>query len=115
MKAVDTRKRNDGGRVVLTFYGLCKKLVFYIIHKMLIQWSGSAALTSIENLIDTYSSTNQSTESTENNDSRNIESGSSFGESNYSDEATERRSKTRKLLENHRSEKIISKSGAAIL
>ena len=104
MKAVDTRKRNDGGRVVLTFYGLCKKL-----------WSGSAALTSIENLIDTSSSTNQSTESTENNDSKNIESESSFEESNYSDEATERRSKFRKLLENHRSEKISSKSGAAIL
>ena len=25
-KAVDTNKRNDGGRVVLTFYGLCEKL-----------------------------------------------------------------------------------------
>ena len=100
MKAVDTNKRNDGGRVLLTFYGLCKKL-----------WSVSAAVTSLENLIDTSSSTKQSTESIENNDSKNIES----EESNYSDEATERRSKTRKLLNNHKSEKLSSKSGAAML
>ena len=53
-KDVDTNKRSGRGRVVLlTFYGLCKKL-----------WSGSPAVTSIENLIDTFSFTNQSTEST---------------------------------------------------
>ena len=33
------------------------------------------------------------------------ESGSNFGESNYSDEATERRSKIRKLLKHRKSEK----------
>ena len=41
-----------------------------------------------------------------------LESGSNFEESNYFDEATERRSKIRKLLENHKSEKLSSKSGA---
>ena len=41
-KAVDTNKRSGGGRVVLTFYGLFEKL-----------WSGSTAVTSIENSIDT--------------------------------------------------------------
>ena len=63
---------------------------------------------------------NQSTESTENNDSKNmapspdertghaVESGSNFEESNYSDEATERRCKIRKLLKNHKSEKLAS-------
>ena len=109
-KAVDTSKRSGDGRVVLTFYGLCEKL-----------WSGSPAVKSIENSIDTSSSTNQSTESTGNNDSKNmtplsdtgtgyaLESGSNFEESNYSDEATERRSKIRKL---HKSEKLSSKSSA---
>ena len=53
-KTVDTNKRSGRGRVVLlTFYGLCEKL-----------WSGLPVVTSIENLIDTFSFTNQSTEST---------------------------------------------------
>ena len=60
-KAVDTNKRSGGGRDVSTFYGLYEKL-----------WSGSPAVTSIENSIDMSSSTNQSTESTENNDSENM-------------------------------------------
>ena len=72
-----------------------------------------------ENSIDTSSSTNQSTETTEDNDSKNItsasdegtgyapESGSNFEESNYFDEANERRSNIRKLLKN-----LSSKSGA---
>ena len=67
-KAVDTNKRSGGERVVLTFYGLCKKL-----------WSGSPEVTSIENSIDTSISTNQSTESTENNDSKNIAPSSDEG------------------------------------
>ena len=96
--AGDTNKRIVGRRAVLTFYELCEKL-----------WSGSPAVTSIKN------STNQSTESTENNDSKNIESGSNFEESNYSDEATGRRSKTRKLLNKQKSEKLSSKAGAAML
>ena len=41
-----------------------------------------------------------------------LESGSSFEESNYFDEATERRSKIRKLLKNQKSEKLSSKFGA---
>ena len=41
-----------------------------------------------------------------------LESGSNFEESNYSDEGTERRSKIRKLLKNHKYEKLISKSDA---
>ena len=41
-----------------------------------------------------------------------LESGSNFPESNYSDEAAERKSKIRKLLKNHKSEKLSSKSGA---
>ena len=102
-KAVDTNKRTGSGRVVLTFYGLCEKL-----------WSGSPAVTS----------TNQSAESTENNDSKNmapssdkgngyaLESESNFEESNYSDEATERRNKIRKLLKNRKFEKLSLKSGA---
>ena len=81
----------------------------------------SPAITSIENSIDTFSSTNRSTE---NNDSENmtpfsdegsgyaLESGSNFEESNYSDEATERRIKIRKLLKNLTSESLSSKSGA---
>ena len=109
-KAVDTNKRSSGGRVVITFYRLCEKL-----------WSGSPAITSIENSIDTFSSTNRSTE---NNDSENmtpfsdegsgyaLESGSNFEESNYSDEATERRIKIRKSLKNHMSESLSSKSNA---
>ena len=60
-KAVDTIIRSGGGRVVLTFSGLCEKF-----------WSGSPAVTSIENSIDTSSSTNQSPESTENNNNKNI-------------------------------------------
>ena len=40
------------------------------------------------------------------------ESGSNFEVSNYSDEATERSSKIRKLLKNHKSEKLSSKFGA---
>ena len=104
---------SGGGRVVLTSYGLCEKL-----------WSGSPAVISIENSIDTSSSTSQSTESTENNDSKNmapssdegtgyaLESGSNFEESNYSDEATERKSKIRKLLKKNKSAKLSSKSGA---
>ena len=86
-------------------------------------WSGSPAVTSIENSIDTSSSTNQSTESAENNDSKNmapsseegtgykLESRSNFEENNYSDEATERRSKIKNLLKNGKSEKLSSKSG----
>ena len=35
-----------------------------------------------------------------------------FEESNYPDKATERKSKIRKLLKNHKSEKLSSKSGA---
>ena len=42
-KAVDTNKRSGGGRVILTFYRLCGKL-----------WSGSPAVTSIENSNDTF-------------------------------------------------------------
>ena len=41
-----------------------------------------------------------------------VESGSNFEESDYSDKATERRSKIRKLLKNHKFEKLSSKSGA---
>ena len=41
-----------------------------------------------------------------------LESGSNFEESNYSDEATERRGKIRQLLKNHKSEKLSLKSGA---
>ena len=105
--AGDTNKRIVGRRAVLTFYELCEKL-----------WSGSPAVTNIKN------STNQSTESTENNYCKNmapssdeatcyaLESGSNFEESNYSDEATERRSKIRKLLKSHKPEKLSSKSGA---
>ena len=55
-KAVDTIIRSGGGRVVLTFSGLYQKF-----------WSGSPTVTSIENSIDTSSSTNQSPESTKNN------------------------------------------------
>ena len=41
-KAVDTNKRSGGGRVVLSsLYEFCEKL-----------WSGSSAVTSIENLVD---------------------------------------------------------------
>ena len=112
-KVVDTIIRSGGGRVVLTFSGLCEKF-----------WSGSPAVTSIENSIDTSSSTNQSPESTENNNNKNmapssaegtsyaLESGSNFEESEYFDEATKRRGKMRKLLKNHLSEKFSSKSGA---
>ena len=57
-------------------------------------FGGSPAVTSIENSIDTYSSTKESTESTENNDIKNmapssdegtgyaLESGSNFEENN---------------------------------
>ena len=41
-----------------------------------------------------------------------LEPGSNFEESNYSDEAIERRVKNRKLLKNHMSEKLSSKFGA---
>ena len=41
-----------------------------------------------------------------------LEPGSNFQESNYSDEAIERRVKNRKLLKNHMSEKLSSKFGA---
>ena len=41
-----------------------------------------------------------------------VESGDNFEESNYSNEASERRSKIRKLLKNHSSEKLSSESGA---
>ena len=92
-KAADTSKSSGGGRIVLTFYGLFEKL-----------WSGSPAVTSIANSIDTSSSTNQNVESTENNDSKNmapssyegtgyvLECGCNFEESNYSDEGTKSRS-----------------------
>ena len=103
------------GRILLTFYGSCEKL-----------WSVSPAITSIENSTVTSTSTNQSTESTDRNDSKNmvpssdkgtgyaLESGSNFEESNYSDEAIERKTKIRKLLKNHKSGKLSLKSGAEV-